>query len=95
MGTMINFEKFHKRLPMITATVFMLFWGAIYLFFSKLHGMQAMFDQEFPFLVAWLLGFQNETMSMVSGTLFAILDGGILGVMFGWVFQRIIRALNH
>ncbi len=90
-----KFEKFYQKLPIVTGLVFAIFWGVIYLFFAKLHGMPAMFDQQFPFLIAWLLGFHDESMSIVSGTLFAILDAGILGVMFGWVFQRIIRAMNH
>lgn len=52
-----------------------------------------MFDQQFPFFTAALLGVHNESMSFVRGIFFAMLDAGILGIIFGWVIRHIFRGI--
>jgi len=49
-----------------------------------------MFDREFPFFVAWILGIHKGTMKPIIGTLFALLDGALIGAVFGWLFRYIL-----
>jgi hypothetical protein len=79
--------KFLKRLPYLIGGFTAFIWGSIYVLSASLHGMQSMFDPMFPFLIAKLFGFHNKSMSLVSGTFFAALDAGIMGVIFGYLFR--------
>lgn len=80
-------QRLKKLLPAGLALIFALFWGLVYMFFSLLHGMQAMFDRQFPFLFAALLGIPNESMSLVSGVFFAMLDAAVFGFVLGWLVR--------
>lgn len=79
--------NFHPKLSWLIATFAALIWGFSYFLSAKLHGMQAMFDPMFPFIIARLLGIHEESMSVLGGTLFAMLDAGILGVIVGWLLH--------
>ena len=86
----MTFDNFYKKLPLITAIFVALIWGLFYLLFDTLHGMQAMFDQQFPFFVARILGIHNNTMSVVSGVFFAMVDAAIWGAVTGWLLRRMM-----
>lgn len=77
--------KFHKKLPWLIAIFAALIWGLSYFLSAKFHGMQAMFDPMFSFFIARLLGIHGESMSVLGGTLFAMLDAGTLGAALGWL----------
>ncbi|MCB0261509.1 MAG: hypothetical protein R3C41_13270 [Calditrichia bacterium] len=93
MKTLYKSNIFVKILPVIVASSFAIFWAIIYVSFMKLHRMPTMFDQQFPFFLATLLGVHNESMPVVSGILFAMLDAGIFGLVFGWVFRSILKGV--
>ncbi len=91
---MNKFDNFFKKLPWITGFITALVWGSVYILFDKLHGMQAMFERQFPFLIAWLLGLHRETISILSGLFLAMLDALILGVLIGWLFRSLFTGKN-
>ncbi|MHA2284194.1 MAG: hypothetical protein ACXAC5_25425 [Promethearchaeota archaeon] len=81
------FGKFQKRLPYLVSIFAAFIWGIIYWLSANLHGMQSMFDPMFPFFIAKLFGFHYKPMSVISGTLFAALDAGIIGGVFGYLVR--------
>lgn len=90
MSTSNSSEKLRwllKKMPWILSLATALAWGLLYLMFGKFHGMWKMFDREFPFFIAWILGIHQGTMTPITGTLFALLDGALFGGVFGWLFR--------
>ena len=85
-----NFSTFPGRIPLIVAFSLALFWGIVYVAFGIMHGMWGMFDQEFPFVIARLLGVTRHSMSPLVGTAFATLDGALAGGILGWVFKKVL-----
>ncbi len=83
-------DNSYKKMPFITAISAALIWALFYFIFDRLHGMQAMFDQQFPFLAARLLGLHNEPMSLLSGVFFAAVDAGVGGGAAGWLLRRLM-----
>lgn len=82
-----------KKLPFLIGTFTALIWGITYFISAQLHGMQVMFDPMFPFLIACILGIHINTMSVLKGTLFAMLDAGTVGWLLGWLIRWIFRNL--
>lgn len=80
-------KRMLKRMPWILSLVTALVWGLLYFMFGKLHDMWKMFDREFPFFIAWISGIHKGTMTPITGTLFALLDGAFFGGVFGWLFR--------
>jgi len=76
----------------ISASIYGLTWGAIYLFFSALHGMQEMFNNEFIFFTASVLNIELKT--KIISFLFAFTDGALLGIIVALVFIRISRTFS-
>ncbi|GBD91027.1 hypothetical protein BMS3Abin04_01751 [bacterium BMS3Abin04] len=74
---------------LLSACVFGLLWGAIYLFFADLHEMTQMFNNTFIFFTAYILDLKVKTKTM--GFLFSFIDGFLFGLLFGAVLIRIIR----
>jgi len=81
---------FIRRFPLIAAVSLAILWGLVYLAFGVLHGMWSMFDQEFPFVVARLLGVVHSSMSPLAGAAFAMLDGALAGGLLGWGFRKVL-----
>lgn len=79
-----------KRIPWILSLATALVWGLLYLMLGRLHDMWKMFDREFPFFIAWLIGIHKGTMTPITGTLFALLDGALFGGVFGWLFRYVL-----
>lgn len=87
-------KYFIKILPLIAGLFTALIWSVSYLNFSVLHGMHQMFDQQFPFIIAWVIGVHNENMSQISGAFFAGLDGLLIGSIFGWIAKKIFSMIK-
>ncbi|MDE3056789.1 MAG: hypothetical protein KGJ59_02390 [Bacteroidota bacterium] len=102
LNNVINDRKKNKRqraiwnILIFTAVISGLLWMMVYLFLDRLHGMQRMFNGEFPFLIASILGLHREAMSVVIGTTLAFLDGAFVGFIFSWFLKMIVfHSLNN
>ncbi|GAB4172284.1 MAG: hypothetical protein Kow00108_06910 [Calditrichia bacterium] len=80
-------------LPLWLALFLALIWGLLYYLFDTMHGMHAMFDQQFPFFLAVLFGTHNEGMTQISGIFWASLDGILLGSGLGFLMKKIIKSI--
>jgi len=78
-----------KIIILLSACIFGLFWGVVYLFFADLHEMAQMFNNTFIFFTASILDLKIKT--KIAGFLFAFIDGFLFGLLFGVVLIRIIR----
>lgn len=74
---------------LIFGTIYGLFWGSIYLFFSAAHGMIKMFNTEFIFGVATI--FKVEILTKSVGFIFSFIDGFLIGILIGLFFLKISR----
>lgn len=72
-------EAFPKILPYLISGFTAFPWGGIYSLSANLYRMQSMFDPMLPFIIAKLLGFYYKSMPVLTGSLFAALDAGIIG----------------
>lgn len=75
-----------------TTIIYGIIWGLIYLIFAAFHGMPEMFNDEFSWILARLLNVQLN--SIWEGFLFAILEGSLLGLFFGFLLLKIYRRNN-
>jgi len=74
----MKIQRLNLRMPLLMAGVFGVFWSGLYAFMGMLHGMPAMFDREFPFLLSGFLGVHNGRMSAASGFMWAFADGAFV-----------------
>ncbi|OGC01045.1 hypothetical protein A2V82_00490 [candidate division KSB1 bacterium RBG_16_48_16] len=79
-------NRFFKRLPWTAAVTIAIVWGLVYLFFGRLHGMWDMFDRWFPFFIMRIIG-MKQPMPVLLGLFFAMLDGAVLGFIFGGIVR--------
>lgn len=76
-----------KHVPLAMAIVFGLLWTIVFLFLGRLHAMWPMYDAEFPFLLSSMLGIHKETMSPVTGALFAFMDAALMTYILARLFR--------
>ena len=81
-------RKIANSIPWILAALFGVFWSTTYLFLGVLHGMWPMFDSEFPFLIAHLLGLHIGHLSIPVRALLVFADGGLIGFVLAWLAVR-------
>lgn len=65
-------------------------WALVFLLFSIFHGMTKMFNKEFIFFIAKILGVNLNT--IWAGLTFAFLDGALVGFMFGLILMMIYKS---
>ena len=82
-----------KSVPWVAGVALALVWGVLYFVFDKFHGMQKMFDLQFPFFIAAISGVHSESMSLLSGMLFAMLDGALAGTLLGLLCRFVLRRM--
>jgi len=79
-----------KFLILLSATlVYGIVWSLIFLLFSIFHGMTKMFNKEFIFFIAKILGVNVNT--IWAGLTFAFLDGALVGFLFGLILMMIYK----
>jgi len=78
-------SRFVRRIPLLIGVLFGLFWATAFLALGRLHGMWPMFEREFPFFIASLLGLHMVKMPWWVGVTAAFVDGALVGVLSGLV----------
>jgi hypothetical protein len=84
-----RFRRLVRLLPFLIGFLFGLLWALVYVLLGDLHGMWAMYDREFPFLLAKLLGLRVSLMPWRAGILLAFADGGVAGIVITWILSLI------
>lgn len=77
---------------LISAGIYGLTWGAIYLFFSTLHGMDEMLNNEFVFFTASI--FDIEMNTKITAFLFSFIDGALFGIIAAILLIKVSRTLS-
>ena len=79
-----------RYLPLVVALGFGAFWAVLYLFLGRIHGMWAMFDKEFPFLITAVLGIHEAEMSPGVGALLAFVDSVVAVFLILWTLRFLV-----
>jgi hypothetical protein len=85
----MNIQSIVRKIPLIFGLLLGVLWASIYALFGMLHSMWQMFNKGFPFIIADVIGVHNETMSTLSGVLFALVDGMLFGILFGLISSEV------
>lgn len=85
--------KKYTKVPWILSRVTAIFWGLLFWFLGRLHGMWTMYEGQFPLAMASVVGMAKTKLSVMQALLLAALDGAVAGWLLGWLLRFLLRRM--